>query len=116
GTGKVDVENLTITKYIDKSTPVLKKYLAKGTAYKTATLYIRKAGDKPIDYVKLELHNGLISQLAVGGGGGDDRFTENLSLNFASFKYTYTPQDAKGAATAEIPASWNIAKNTESVP
>ncbi|MET0388966.1 MAG: type VI secretion system tube protein Hcp [Polyangiales bacterium] len=116
GTGKVDVQNLTITKYIDTATPNLVKLCCKGKAFTAATLYIRKAGDKPVEYVKLELHNGLISQVAVAGSGGDDRFTENVSLNFASFKYIYTPQDAKGAAGAEISAAWNIAKNSETVP
>jgi type VI secretion system secreted protein Hcp len=116
GTGKVDVQNLTITKWIDTASPALIKLCCKGKAFDKATLYIRKAGDKPIEYVKLELYNGLIAQVAIAGAGGDDRFTENVSLNFAAFKYYYTPQSAKGAAGAEIPAAWNIAKNSETVP
>jgi type VI secretion system secreted protein Hcp len=115
GTGKVDVQNLTITKYIDTSSANLIKLCCKGKHFDLATLYIRKAGDKPVEYLKLELYNGLIAQVSVGGHGGDDRFSENVSLNFASFKYSYTPQ-VKGAAGAVIPASWNIAKNSETVP
>jgi type VI secretion system secreted protein Hcp len=115
GTGKVDVDNLSITKYIDKSSPNLKKLCCKGKAFSKATLYIRKAGDKPVEYVKLELYNGLVSNISIGASGGD-RFTEHVSFNFASFKFNYTPQDKKGAAGASIPAAWNIAKNSETVP
>jgi type VI secretion system secreted protein Hcp len=115
GSGKVDVQNLTVVKYIDTSSPALMKMCCKGKAFGLATLYIRKAGDKPVEYVKLELYNGLVSAVSVAGNGGDDKFTENLSLNFAAFKYYYTPQ-VKGAAGAEIPTAWNIAKNSETVP
>jgi type VI secretion system secreted protein Hcp len=115
GTGKVDVQNLSFTKFIDTASPALVKMCCKGKHFNLATLYIRKAGDKPVEYLRIELYNGLIAQVSVGGSGGDDRFTENVSLNFASFKYYYTPQ-VKGAAGAEIPAAWNIAKNSETVP
>jgi len=113
GTGKVDVQNLTITKYVDAASPNLIKFCCKGASVGSATLYIRKAGDKPVEYVKIEMTDGLISSVAVAGSSGDDRFTENISINFAAFKYYYTLQN-KGAAGAETPASWNIAANAES--
>jgi type VI secretion system secreted protein Hcp len=115
GTGKVNVQDLTIIKYIDTSSPALLKLCCKGKHFGLATLYIRKAGDKPVEYLKLELYNGIVAQVSVAGGGGDDRFTETVALNFSAFKYYYTPQ-VKGAAGAEIPAAWNIAKNSETVP
>lgn len=113
GAGKVDVQNLTITKYVDKSSPTLIKKCCKGDEWKTATLYIRKAGESPLEYVKLEMFNGIVTSVAVAGSAGDDRFTENVSLNFSSFKYTYTPQKG-GKGEGPIPATWNIAKNADS--
>jgi len=116
GAGKVDVQNLTFTKYIDTSSPNLIKLCCKGKHFDTATLYVRKAAsDKPMEYLKIEMYAGLIAAVNVAGAGSDERLVENVSLNFASFKYYYTPQD-KGKAGAEIPAAWNMAKNSETVP
>ena len=93
GAGKVDVQNLTFTKYIDTSSPNLIKLCCKGKHFDTATLYVRKAAsDKPMEYLKIEMYDGLISAVNVGGSGSDERLVENVSLNFASFKYYYTPQ------------------------
>ena len=75
----------------------------------------KAASDKPMEYLKIEMYDGLIAEVSVSGTGSDERFVENISLNFASFKYYYTPQ-SKGAAGAEIPAAWNIANNSETVP
>jgi type VI secretion system secreted protein Hcp len=116
GAGKVDVQNLSFTKYVDTSTPNLIKLCCKGKHFDTATLYVRKAAsDKPMEYLKIEMYKGLVSTLQVQGAGSDDKLVESCSLNFASFKIYYTPQ-TDGAAGAEIPASWNMAKNSESVP
>jgi type VI secretion system secreted protein Hcp len=116
GAGKVDVQNLTFTKYVDTSSPNLIKLCCKGKHFDTATLYVRKAAsEKPMEYLKIEMYDGLISEVSVAGTGADERFVENVSLNFASFKYYYTPQ-SKGQPGAEIPAQWNMAKNSETVP
>src|SRR5688572_3898037 len=53
GSGKVSVQDMTITKYIDRSSPVLMKYCCSGKHLKTATLIVRKAGGKALTYVKI---------------------------------------------------------------
>lgn len=118
GTGKVSVQDLSFTKYVDRSTPVLLKQCCTGKHFKLATLIVRKAGgDKPLEYVTIELHDGLIASVNTGGSGGEDRLTENVVLNFAAFKYIYNPQQEKaGSGTGAIPMTWNIAKNAEKVP
>jgi type VI secretion system secreted protein Hcp len=113
GAGKVNVGDIQITKYIDKSTPTIMKMCCKGDHIPTATLVVRKAGTNPVEYVKLVMKNCLVSGLTSGGTGGSDRLTENLSLNFSEFHYEYTPQDADQAGGASIPMGWNIAKNVE---
>ena len=39
-----------------------------------------------------------LAELA-GGSGGDERLTENVTLHFGKFKYSFQPQDDKGKAT-----------------
>ena len=41
-----------------------------------------------------------LRQLSTGGSGGEDRLTENVTLNFAEFKVEYTPQRADGTGDA----------------
>jgi type VI secretion system secreted protein Hcp len=113
GSGKVSVQDLNVTKYIDKATPNLIKFCSSGKHFKEALLTIRKAGDKPVEYIKLKMTDVLVSSIGTGGHGSEDRLTENLTLNFSKFEVTYTPQKADGSADAEVIGKWNIATNTE---
>jgi type VI secretion system secreted protein Hcp len=114
GSGKVSVQDISFTKYVDKSTPTLMKICCNGTHIKEAVLVVRKAGGKdPVEYVKLKMKDCIVTSITSGGSGGADRVTENVSLNFAQFTYEYTPQNEKGAKEAAIPMGWDIAKNTE---
>lgn len=115
GSGKVAVADISFTKYVDKATPVLMKHCASGKHLENATLYVYKAaGDSPLEYFKLEMETVLVSSYQTGGGGdGLDRIVESVSLNFRTFKVTYTQQDATGAAAGSVPIGWDIAKNAE---
>lgn len=112
GAGKANVQDLSITKYIDKSSPSLMLACCKGTHYDDAELIVRKAGDTPVEYVKITLSEVLITAVSTGGSGGEDRLTENVTLNFAKVKVEYTEQDAKGAPKSGGPTmTFNIAEN-----
>jgi hypothetical protein len=45
------------------------------------------------------------------GSGGEDRLTENITLNFSKVSLDYIPQDDKGASGTAIPMTWDIASN-----
>jgi len=112
GSGKVNVQDISVTKYVDAATPVLLLACASGKHYDEATLTIRKAGgDSPVDYLKIKMQTVFISSVSHGGHTGDDRHTENVVLNFAKVNVDYTPQDAKGAAGTAVPMGWDIAAN-----
>jgi len=113
GAGKVSVSDITITKYIDKSSPNLMLACCNGKHFKEGLLTVRKAGEKPLEYLKLTLKEVLVAAIAPGGSGGEDRLTESLSLNFAEFKVEYTPQKADGTGDAAVEAGFNIAKNVK---
>lgn len=114
GGGRVAVRDLTFSKYVDKATPNLVKLCCGGKHFQKVQLTIRKAGGSAVEYLKIELKDGIVSGVALAAGRGNARLIENVTLNFASFKCEYTPQTASGAAGATIPAQWNIAKNSES--
>jgi type VI secretion system secreted protein Hcp len=116
GAGKVRVQDLSFTKYIDKATPTLMKFCCNGTHIPEAILTIRKAGGKSaVEYVKLTLKECILSSVTTGTkNAAEDRLTENVTLNFAEFHYEYTPQESDHTPGASIPIGWNIAKNAES--
>ncbi|QBQ98970.1 Hcp family type VI secretion system effector [Paraburkholderia pallida] len=113
GAGKVNVQDLSFTKYVDKSTPVLMGACAKGSHYDTAILTVRKAGgDNPLEYFKVTFSGVLISSISEGGSGGEDRFTENVTINFEKYHVEYQPQSAKGEKEGGVvETKWDIAKN-----
>lgn len=111
GSGKVNVNDMHFSKYVDKSTPALIKASCAGTHIDTCTLVVSKAGgDAPVEYFKIDMTEVLISSYNTGGSAdGLDRVVEQISFNFRKFVITYTPQDAKGMGGGAIPAGWDVA-------
>jgi type VI secretion system secreted protein Hcp len=111
GAGKVNVQDLSFTKYVDKSSPDLLLAACNGKHYKSALLTVRKAGEKPLEYLKITMTEVLITSVSTGGSGGEDRLTENVTLNFAQVKVDYIEQTKEGGAGDKPSMSWNIAEN-----
>jgi type VI secretion system secreted protein Hcp len=49
-----------------------------------------------VEYIVITLTECLITAVSTGGSGGEDRLTENVTVNFAKAKFSYTEQDATG--------------------
>jgi type VI secretion system secreted protein Hcp len=113
GAGKVSVHDLSVTKYIDKASPTLQLSCCNGKHFKEGLLTVRKAGEHPLEYLKITMKEILVTSVTTGGSGGEDRLTENVSLNFAEFKTEYTPQKPDGSGDAAVEAAFNIAENVK---
>src|SRR3954453_19249420 len=114
GAGKCNVQDLSFTKYIDKSSPDLMLACCNGKHFDKATLVVRKAGEQPLEYLTINLTEVLITSVSTGGSGGEDRLTENVTLNFAKVQVTYTEQDPQGKPkTPAKEMTWNIAENVK---
>lgn len=111
GSGKVSVHDLSFTKRTDSATHALWLALCNGKHFNEAKLTVRKAGENPLEYLKITLTNVLISSISTGGSKGDEQLTEQVTLNFSKFKIEYTPQTAQGAAGATKEAGYDIAAN-----
>ena len=112
GAGKVNVQDLSFTKYVDSSSPNLMLNCCNGKHFSDALLTVRKAGGNPVEYIKVKLETVLIAGVTTGGSGNEDRLTENVILNFAKVSVDYTPQKADGSADTAIPFSWDVATNS----
>jgi type VI secretion system secreted protein Hcp len=101
GAGKANFQDISFTKYIDLSSTKLLTSCATGTHIKDAKLVVRKAGGTPLEYLLIEMSNCLISSYSTGGSGGEDRLTENVTLNFAVVKIDYKTQKDDGTEGTE---------------
>lgn len=108
GSGKANVQDISFTKYTDLSSPVLARMCAGGKHIKDGTMVVRKAGDKPLEYIKIKMTDILVSSYSFGGSGSDDRITENISLNFAKVEYTYFSQKSDGSQDKDEKMEFNV--------
>lgn len=112
GAGKANVTDISISKFLDAASPTLFLNCCTGKHFKEATLTVRKAGDKPLDYLVIKLSDIIITGVQIGGSAGSEEMTESLSLNFALFEYVVQPQDKTGAKKGgAITTKFNIAEN-----
>lgn len=115
GAGKVSIQDLSLTKYVDKASPNLMMHCSSGKHVPKVTLTVRKAGgDSQVEYLIINLEEVLISSLSTGGSGNDDRLIENVTLNFAKVTVDYQPQKADGTKDGgPIKYGWNIRSNVK---
>ncbi len=110
GTGKVHVHDISITKFVDKATPALMLYCCNGKHIPNGLITVRKAGEKPVEYLKIKLVDILISGVQ-DAGHGSDLLTENVTLNFAKFHVEYLEQAADGTGKPGGEMGWDVKAN-----
>jgi len=110
GAGKVQVHDISVTKFLDKSTAALMLHCCNGKHIKDGLITVRKAGEKPVEYLKIKLNDILISGVQHAGHGSD-LLTESLTLNFAKFHMEYTEQKEDGSGTPGGEMGWNVKEN-----
>jgi type VI secretion system secreted protein Hcp len=111
GSGKANVQDLSFTKFIDLASPDIFLATCNGKHVPEATLVVRKAGETPLEYLTIKMTDVLVTSYSTGGSGGEDRLTENVTLNFAKVQVTYKEQAAKGGAGKAPTVSWDIKQN-----
>jgi len=110
--GRVNVMDLNITKYMDKSSPTLIKHCCSGKAIPTGVLTVQKAGEDKVKALELELTDIVITSFAPGGSSNAGELPmESITIAFKEFMYKYTPQDEASAGAATIDQGWNIGTN-----
>lgn len=113
GAGKVNVQDISFTKRVDASSPHLLLRCASGEHIDEATLVIRKAGTEQQEYLTITFKECIVSSISTGGSGGEDFLSENISLNFAEYKFEYKPQKPDGTLGSAIPTGWSMKTNTK---
>ena len=103
---KVNLQDLSITKFVDLASPVLFQRLVEGTNISSAELIARRAGETQLIFLRYCLQDVRVTSIQQAGHGGDNS-TENVTFAYGSFSMQYTSQDAKGGADQTVFAGWN---------
>ena len=111
GAGKVNVQDLSLTKYVDSASTALMKCCCTGEHLNRAKLIVRKAGLRPLEYLTIEMQEVMVTAIPTGGSGSDDRLTENVTLNFRDVKTSYQRQRADGSGGPKNEFRFDIAAN-----
>ena len=113
GAGKSFVEDMVLTKYVDKASPSLLLACLNGGHFPEAVLTVVSGGDQPFDYLVITMSDVLVTSVGTGGSDDFSLTTEKVTLNFAKVKYSYTPREASGVPGEAIHFTWDIEKNTQ---
>ncbi|UVH50262.1 type VI secretion system tube protein Hcp [Pseudomonas sp. CBSPBW29] len=113
GAGKVNMDNLMITKRMDKSSPNLMMACSTGKHYPEARLVVRKAGgDSAVEYLVITLKEVMVTSYQADATETVDVLTEIIGLNFAKVEVSYQPQKADGGKDGgAVKYGWNIREN-----
>lgn len=95
--GKAQVQDLSVTKYVDACSNALLQSCCTGARSEEAYLYVTNATGEQTDFLTIHLSEGvLVNSVSTGGTGGEDRLTENVTLHFGKFEYSFQPQKDNG--------------------
>jgi type VI secretion system secreted protein Hcp len=100
------LSSMSITKVIDKASPVLRSASAEGKHFKTVILeFISRA---KAEHYQITLTDVLVSSVREGDTGA--RPVESVTLNFAKFEAKYGKLDAQGnrLPLQAVPAGWDV--------
>jgi type VI secretion system secreted protein Hcp len=110
--GKAQFQDFHFVMAVNKASPLLLQNCATGKHIPTAFVVARKAGDKPMEYLKIKFEDVLVSSYQTGGSAHGDIPMDQVSLVYGKMQFEYYEQDAKGqAAPKPVIASYDLKAN-----
>jgi type VI secretion system secreted protein Hcp len=111
GSGRVSIQDLTITKKVDKSSPLLFQHCCDGTHITDGKLTVRKAGGEALEYMKVFMEKIYVTGYQTTGSDGQDSLVEQITLSFKKVGIRYTPQLDDGSGDADTGKGWDVGAN-----
>lgn len=115
GASRPMVQDMSLTKWIDSASADELVALLSAERIASAELEVRRAGASAGKgtgtYLRISLTDVLVTSVSTGGSGGEDRLTENISLNFGGVTFSYTEQDDTGADRPVDTVTYDVARD-----
>jgi type VI secretion system secreted protein Hcp len=111
---RCDHADFTITKLLDKASPLLLQYCCTGKHIPAITVEMCRAGGDKMKYMDVKMEEIIISSVTPSGTSkGEYGFPiESVSFNYGRIKWTYTQQKrADGSGGGNVPGGWDLTAN-----
>lgn len=111
GAGKCTVDDFVFEHYIDRATPNLVQHCLTGKHIASAVLTMRKAGGKPLEYLKLTMEDVLVTQVRPADNINMRAPREEVRLSFARVRQEYVVQNPSGGSAGTVSMGYDIKAN-----
>ncbi|MCG6918278.1 MAG: type VI secretion system tube protein Hcp [Deltaproteobacteria bacterium] len=110
---RADFGDFLVFKKIDKATPALNLYCAKGEHIREVRIHLTASTTDAgrVTYMEYKLEDVTVTLVRAEVTGG--KVTEEVGLNFGKITWTYTGIAPSGKEAGEIATSWSLAANKE---
>ena len=116
-TSKPVFSEITLTKLVDKTTPLLFSEATVGASKSSAVIKFISTGSNLNEYLTLTLSNVMVSGQSLDSRPTEmnsdaqersDRPTETITLSFTKIEVKYTPYDSQNNVGSPIPAGYDL--------
>jgi type VI secretion system secreted protein Hcp len=112
GIGKGQIQDMSCSKYSDKSSLKLMERATNGKAIGKAKLsLLKQSGDVKIPYMEFELTNVVVTSWQLSASGDGQLPMEAFTLHFVKVKSSYKPQGNDGDPAGNVDFGWNLQEN-----
>ncbi|MES1977200.1 MAG: type VI secretion system tube protein Hcp [Pseudomonadota bacterium] len=110
--GRPNVQDFTLSKYMDGSSPVLNQYCCEGRQIGDGTVTVgRNESGTFMPLIVYTLKDVMISSVSAASSGGD-KPAETITLNFTAIQWNYTAQKADSALAGAAVGKWDMKTNS----
>jgi type VI secretion system secreted protein Hcp len=113
GSAKPRFQELSIVKWVDKSSPKLAEACATGRHLQEAVLSVcRTGGGKFVfDFLVVKLSDVTVSRFEEVAEEADPIPAESISLDYSKIEYSYSAQKSDGTLDAPLTWAWDLKRN-----
>jgi len=113
GSGKGNMQDLSMTKYSDNYSPLMTVMVMVGEVLPHAFLRVcYKPVDGAFKVIEMGLKGVQVTSISTGGSGGEDRLTENITISFQSIFIRHVKISKEdGKFLEDSRGSWDGEKN-----
>jgi type VI secretion system secreted protein Hcp len=112
GAGKITFNPFSVTRKIDKSSPVLFQAACAGTPYANVGLGLRKSsGTSASGSFFLEFSFKLVAVKTISWSNDDESPKEEVAFEYGALVIQYTQQKQDGTFLPAVPGGWNKVNN-----
>lgn len=112
GAGKVTFNPFSITRKIDRSSPIMFQNACSGTPFKQVCVGLRKsAGGEQSGIIYLVFVFRLVAVKTIGWSYDDEAPKETTTFEYGGLQVHYAPQKPDGTLDAIVAGGWNRVRN-----